>query len=244
MPTVAPERGASEVRPTLDSAAIIGQAFELYKRHFGHLFGLALSVFLPVAVIVLLLSFAGVAGYAIGQIVIFVGLFLLLAGVVKAVDDLRDGRADLSVGETFSTVAPRLLPLLVAAIFVGICVAIGLLLFIIPGLVLITYLMAVAPAIVLEGEGPFSSWGRSGSLVSGYWWPVFFVLVLAFLLVFVASFILGLILSPLSEPIRYFISTLVSNAIIAPFSTVAWTLTYFRLRELKGELPEATPEAT
>ena len=225
--------------PLVDSIAVIGGAFELYKRHFGHLFGIALAVFVPVAVIVLVLAFAGVAGIIIGQIVVFVGVLLLFAGVVKAVEDLRDGRADLSVGETLSSVGARLLPLLVAAIFVGIAVAIGLVFFIIPGLFLMTFLMAVAPAVVLEDEGPFSSWSRSWSLVKGYGWPVFFVIVLTFLLIFVANFILALILGPLSEPVARFISTLVSSAIIAPFSTVAWTLAYFRLRELKGELSEA-----
>ncbi len=228
--------------PSVDSIAIIGGAFELYKRHFAHLFGIALAVFVPVALIVLVLAFAGVAGIVIGQIVIFVGVLLLQAGVVRAVEDLRDGRVDLSIGETLSSVGARLLPLLVAAILVGITVAIGLILFIIPGLILITFLMAVVPSIVLEDEGPLSAWSRSWSLVKGYAWPVFFVIVLTFLLLFVAGFIVGLILSPISEPIARFISTLVTNTLLAPFAVVAWTMAYFRLRELKGELAEASPE--
>ena len=74
------------------------------------------------------------------------------AALVELVHDVRDGRADRSVGETYRAVQPRLPAAIVAGILAGIGIAIGLILLIVPGLFLLTIWSMLIPVIVIEGK--------------------------------------------------------------------------------------------
>ena len=80
---------------------------------------------------------------------------------------MRDGRRDQTVGDLFSAAAPYILPLIGFGILFGIGVAIGFVLIVIPGLILLTFWSVGAPAIVVEGTGPIDAFGRSWRLVRG-----------------------------------------------------------------------------
>ena len=218
----------------MSPTAIIGETWDLYKRFFGHFASVGLTVYVVVAVIVLVLSFLGLFGLLLGQIVVIVGSILLTGALVTAVGDVRDGRVDLSVGETLSAAVPFLGALLVAGILAGIAIGIGLLFLIVPGVILATIWYVIAPAIVLERTGWSASFGRSMALVKGYFLPVLGVLVLTILIVIAAGIVIGLILSPLPDWLASFIATIVQGAVFAPFAAVAVTLTYYRLKELEG----------
>jgi hypothetical protein len=63
---------------------------------------------------------------------------------------------------------------------------------------------------------------------------VFGVLVLTLLIVLALGLVIALILAPLdSDSWRTLLGQAVGNSLAAPFAGVAWTLTYFRLRELE-----------
>src|SRR4029078_4303749 len=87
------------------------------------------------------------------------------------VRDVQDGRRDHSTGELFRSVTPVLLPLVGLAIVAGIGIAIGCVLIIIPGLILLTIWAVAAPVMVIEHPGVFAALGRSRDLVRGYGWP-------------------------------------------------------------------------
>jgi len=53
-----------------------------------------------------LLGLAGSFGLFLGAIIGVIAAFLVQAALVKAVQDVRDGRADLNLGETVSAVLP------------------------------------------------------------------------------------------------------------------------------------------
>jgi hypothetical protein len=218
---------------------IIGDAFGLYRAHWQHFGGVGLTVFFVVAMIALLLAFFGVVGLFLGQIVVIVGSIVLTGALVTAVDDVRDGRVDLSVGETIARVRPIFAVLLGVAIVAGIAIAIGLVFFIIPGLWLATIWFVLAPVVVLERAGFGESFGRSRSLVKQSGWATLGLLVLTFLILFAAGFIVALILSPFPVFLANFISVLVQGAVFAPFTSIVITLAYFKLRELEGA---AAPE--
>src|SRR3954465_10876973 len=88
---------------------IIGEATRLYREHWIHLLSVAAVVYLVVAGITLVgvLAF-GALGGVLGALLSFIGSFWTEAALVEAVRDIRDGRADLSVGQTFRGVSPRL----------------------------------------------------------------------------------------------------------------------------------------
>jgi len=81
---------------------------------------------------------------------------------VKAAQDVRDGRADLSIGQTVSAASQVIWPVIGASILAVIAIAVGLVLLIVPGLFLITIWAVIVPAIVIERSGVFASFGGAG----------------------------------------------------------------------------------
>jgi hypothetical protein len=221
-------------------SGVFGEAWELYKGHWRHFMAIALVVFIVLALVGILLAWLlGWLGVIIGVFVSIAGTFWLQGALIQAVSDVRDGRADLSVSETFSKVRPKLGTIIVAGILLGLAIAIGFLLLIIPGLYLLTIWIAVIPAIVLEDRGIGEAFGRSRELVRGNGWNVFGVIVLTILILIGVGIAIGLVLAPLDEWLASLIQQIVGNTIVTPFVVAIWTLVYYRL---KGrEETEATP---
>jgi hypothetical protein len=202
----------------------------MYRAHAAHLLAIAFVIYLVAAIIAAILGLIGVFGALLGSIVVFIALFLVQASLVKAVQDVRDGQVDLSIGQTMSAATPSLGAVIGAGVLAGIAITIGLILLIAPGLFLITIWAVIVPAIVIERAGVFASFGRSQQLVRGYGWQVFGTLVLLWLILLVVDIILGLIFSPLhSSALRSGLSTVVSGTLIAPYIALVVTLMYYRL---------------
>jgi uncharacterized protein UPF0259 len=222
---------------------ILGEAWALYKAHWRHFLPLALVVFVVLSLISVLLSLAlGWFGALLGSLIGLVGVFWLQGALCEAVADVRDGRADLSISETLQRVRPRVGPLLVAGLLAGLGVVIGLILLIVPGLLLLTWWSLIVPVIVLERAAAMESFGRSRELVRGNGWNVFGVIVLTVLVLILVGILLAIVLAWLPDEVGSYVQTLVSNTLTAPFLALAWTLMYFRLRELR-QAPEPAPLA-
>ena len=216
---------------------VFGEAWGLYKRFWQHFIPLAVVVYLIIGVATLLLVFAlGVLGALFAALLGIVGIFWLQGAIAEAVADVRDGRADLSIGETLNKVGPRVATLAAAGLLAGIAVGVGLFLLIVPGLVLLTWWAVIVPAIVLERAGVIESFGRSRELVRGQGWTVFGVIALSIAIALGAGLIVSLVLAFLDPELRSFVQNLVSNTLVAPFIAAAWTVMYFHLR---GERTEA-----
>jgi hypothetical protein len=224
---------------------ILNGAFELYKRHWQHLIGIALAFYLVASSITLVLTIAfGAYGALGGAVILLIGIFWLTGALVEAVADIRDGREDLTIGETFSRVWPRVWPLLGASILAGLGIALGLALLIVPGLILLTWWALIPPAVVLEKRGVFDSFGRSRELVRGNGWSVFGVLIITYLLTSVISGVIRAIFTPLPDYLGQYIADVIGGTIVAPFSALAITLMYFRLAgppATSETVPEALP---
>jgi hypothetical protein len=221
---------------------VISEAWGLYKAHWRHLLLFSFVVYIAVALIgVLLVSTLTWLGVVLAALVSLVALFWLQASLVKAVEDICDGRADLSLGETFSAAREHLGAVVVAGILAGLGVAVGLILLIVPGLILLTWWCVIIPAIVLENRSAGESFSRSRELVRGYGWNVFGVIVLVVLLLIGFQIVLSIILSPLAEWLESFVSQIVSGTLTAPFIAIVLTLLYFRLRAAKETPAAETP---
>jgi hypothetical protein len=210
-------------------SGVLGEAWTLYKRHAAHFLVIAFVIYLAAAILVGVLSLAGAIGSFLGVIIALIAGFLVQAALVKAVQDVRDGRVDLNLGETVSAVLPYLLTVTAASILASIGIAIGLALIIVPGLILLTFWSLIVPSIVIGGEGVFSSFSKSWRTVRGYAWHVFSTYVLVFLILIVFDIVLGLVLIALPLVARNFISSIVSGTLIAPFLALVVTLVYYRL---------------
>ncbi|HEY7324632.1 MAG TPA: hypothetical protein VH520_07385 [Streptosporangiaceae bacterium] len=211
-------------------SGVFEEAWRIYRAHAAHLLTIAFVIYIVTAVIVGLLALTGgFFGLILGDIVELFATFLLQATLIKAVQDVRDGRADLSFGETASSAMPYILPVALASILAGIAITIGLILLIVPGLILITIWAEIIPVIVLERSGALASFGRSQQLVRGNGWPVFGTLVVLFIIQIFVSIVLGIIFFALPVLVRNGLSTVIAGTLIAPFIAVTVTLVYYRL---------------
>ncbi len=201
----------------------------MYRTYAKHLLTIAFIIYVVAAVIAAILSLAGTFGILLGSLVSIVAAFLLQAALVKAVQDVRDGRVDMSVGETVSAARPYLWSVMGASILAAIAIGIGLILIIVPGLILITIWAVIVPVIVIEQSGAMASFGRSRELVRGRGWHVFGTLVVVYVILLVVNFVLGLIFSALPHVLGSGLSSVISGTLISPFLALVVTLVYYRL---------------
>jgi hypothetical protein len=210
-------------------SGVLTEAWDLYRRFAAHFLLIAFAIYLITAVLVALLSLAKVPGLIIGEVLSFAATYVVQAALIKAVQDVRDGRVDLDLSRTVQAAAPYILPVIGAAILAGIGITIGFALLIVPGLILLTFWCLIVPFIVLAGSGVFESFGNSMRTVRGYAWRVFGTYVLVFLILLAFSIVLGLVLAVLPQFLRSFVNSVVSGTLIAPFLALVATLIYYRL---------------
>jgi hypothetical protein len=226
----------------MDPGNILSNTWDLYRAHWRHFVAIAAVIYVPLGAVSAGLALIGWPGIVAANVLNVAALFLVQGALVKAVEDVRDGRADLGVADTLRHAGGRLIALTIAGILAALGIIGGLTLLIVPGLVLLTWWLVVAPVIMLESCGVAHGFGRSHALVRGNAWPVFGVVVLTMLVLLAFSLALGIALSPLGGPTRGFLQAAVGHTLAAPFAAVAWTLTYFRLRDIEdrgGAVPAA-----
>jgi hypothetical protein len=214
--------------------AVIREAWELYKAHWQHLLPIAFVVYVALGLISLLLTLVlGWFGALLGALIGIVGLYWLQGALVEAIVDVRDGRADMTMGQTFARAQQHIGTLLIAGILAGLAIALGLILLIVPGLYLMTIWSVLIPVIVLERRPVMEAFGRSRQLVSGQGWNVFGLIVIGFLILVGASILLAIALFWVPGVFGEFVRSVISNTITVPFVALALTVLYFRLIELK-----------
>jgi hypothetical protein len=207
----------------------LGEAWQMYKAHARHLLLLAFVIYLGAAVIAGLLGLAGNVGEFLSWIASMFAAFLLQASLVKAVQDEREGRREMTIADTVGAAMPYLVPVAIVSIVAGIAFAIGLILLLVPGLWLMTIWAVIIPVIIIERAGAFESFGRSQDLVRGRGWHVFFTLVLVYIIQLVAGLLLDAVFSALPASFRDGLSTVIAGTLVAPFLAIVVTLIYYRL---------------
>ncbi len=223
---------------------VLGESWRLYTRFFTRFFVIAVIVYLIVNLVNAVVStlFGGGLGVSlllalITTVVSLIGTFWLQGALVFAVDDVRDGRIDSSVGEVFERVRPRVGTLILAGILAALGIAFGLVLLVVPGLIFLTWWCLIVPVIVLEGKAVGESFSRSRELVRGHGWTVFGVVLITAILTVIASGLIQGIFSFLGSFLRYWIGGAIASAVVGPFFAVALTVMYFTLRGLREAPP-------
>ena len=175
--------------------------------------------------------FGGVA-YGIIWLVVF--SICQSALIYGAFQDVRGRPFD--IGASVQRGLSRFLPVIGAAICAGILVAIGFILFVVPGLILLTMFFVIVPVCVVEGMGPIKSLGRSSALTKGYRWRIFAIYLVPGLIIAIAAAVL--------ERIGLGIAGLVGNALVAyvvtaiggAYQAIVNIVTYHDLRAVKEGL--------
>jgi hypothetical protein len=145
------------------------------------------------------LAVGSVAGLVLGILVfgLVMGLLWLLSSgmVVVMARDALGGREPV-LGDALAAVVGRLGAVVVASSLAMAIVAVGFLLFVIPGLLAAVLLIFTLPAVLLDGHGAADGMRRSVAVVRGHAGPVIGLVVgslLVLVAVGIAAWIVGLV---------------------------------------------------
>jgi hypothetical protein len=216
----------------------------VYRSHWRFLVPAAVIVLLPQAIADAVLegfhvehvrNLVDVATIGVALLTAVVNLMgqVVYSGLTAAA--VVDWRAGQPLPPTRALV--RSLPigrLILLDVVVTLGIAFGLLLFVIPALVLLTYLAPSAPVMKLEHLGVWDAIRRSIGLVRGRARKVF-VIVAGVVIVTEAA--VQLIAAPFSGAIALAAANLLGEAIFQPFEGLVVALVAIHLLELHGEAP-------
>jgi len=185
-------------------------------------------------------------GYWI-SILCTVPLTLITYGAAIARGESVAQGAKISVGAAFRRGVSCLVTMLVASILFGIAVAVGMVLLVIPGLILMLSLFMYQPAIVLDGKGSVESLKYSHGLVWGNWWRTAAIFSIALIIIYVLFMLIGVAAGMLFivvgiDPVIAFIvqavTTLLAGFLITPFFVALYLEVYrdLKMRKEGGDL--------
>jgi hypothetical protein len=230
---------------------VLQQALGLYQRFFWRFAAITAIVvvvldLLSAIVRELELSDAGTVLWALtAAIVGLIGTFLVQGALTLAVDDVRDGRIDTSIGELYSRTRPFLAALIIAGVLASIGIGIGLVLLIAPGLYLLTRWALIVPSIVIEGKSAGESFGRSNELTDGHRWTVLWIALITFLAsAVIGNIVISIFVAILPDFLGVWLGSVVAHCVTTPFLALAWTVMYFDLRRAAEAAVEQAPAST
>lgn len=175
------------MRTRIDSGAVIRKVFEIYVEQASVLMPAAAVVFVFTGIIATLLVVANSSLTFLALLIDLVATTLFTGMIVELVAEVREGRQHTSVGRLLSGVTPVLGQLILVGLVAGVATVIGFILFIVPGLVLLTIWSVFAPVVVLERPPGLRALGRSRELVQGNGWQVFAVIFVLVIVVVILS---------------------------------------------------------
>lgn len=213
----------------IDVGAVVNRTFRIYVDQASVLMPAAAVVFLISGVLGRLLIVASPALGLVAVIVGFVASTLFTGMVVELVADVQDGKRDATPGQLLRAASPVLGKLIFVGVVAGIGIAIGFVLLIVPGLILLTSWAVAAPVVVLERPDGLGALGRSRELVRGNGWQVFAVILLLVILVGIVSFVVEAIASAAGEGVGL-VAWVVVGILTQPISSLAEAVLYFDLR--------------
>ncbi|HUN78962.1 MAG TPA: hypothetical protein VMU32_08590 [Solirubrobacteraceae bacterium] len=224
----------------IDVGAVLRRTFQIYVDQAPVLMPTAAVVFVISGVFGILLVVASPALAILALIVSLVATILYTGMIVELVADVRDGKRDATVGQLLRAVSPVLGQLILVAILAAVGEAIGFVLLIVPGLILLTIWAVAAPVVVLEHPGAMRALGRSRELVRGNGWQVFGVILLLVIGIGVVTEALYVLANAAGTTVGLIVRV-VLGILTAPISALAAAVLYFELRDSAhagGDLPE------
>lgn len=253
----APVDVTNTTRTPRSARRLVAGAFELYRRYPLLFFVLAAGVVVPYESIVLAVT--GTGPFAQGSLSVGTSLLLTVIGWVligplisalhvHAVAEAREGR-----DPQLAAVARRgllVLPVVVAAsIISGLGIGLGLLAFVVPGVILMLRWLVVAQVAAIEGEGWLPALRRSAQLTDGHYGHLFVFVIYISLITTVPVLLAGLGFGNDHTTAISFLAGLLVLVFTHSFGALATALLYYDLRSrretalapgLSGSSPETS----
>jgi hypothetical protein len=220
--------GPGGIRPRTPGE-IWSEAFRIYKENAANLLLIVAVVVVPLTLVSAVIVQTGttIVGLLVGAAIGIIIWAVLQAAILR-------GAAQATIGDTVDIEASyrwglaRFGSVLLVALLVGIVVAVGFLLLIIPGFIFLVFLSVSEPALIVENRRGTEAMSRSWNLVRGRFWH-------ALVVILVAAIITGVIQGILSAigGDNWFVAwifTAIAQIITAPFTALVTVLLYLDLR--------------
>jgi hypothetical protein len=253
--------GPGGTLPQRTLGQILSAAFDIYTKNAGQLLLIVAIIVVPLSIIGYLLTdivfergteIVVVAGQRV-EVLESRSLFLLLlvvligaaisviitallqaallrAAVLASIGDPVD------IDQSYRFGLSKFASVLWVSILVGLSVAVGFLLLIIPGIILLGFLSVSVPAVVVEDVRGTNAMRRSWDLVSGQFWHALGVVVVAAII----TAIIGGLIGAIGGGNRFLgaLFTTIGQVVVAPYSALVTVLLYVDLRARKERLTE------
>jgi hypothetical protein len=222
----------------VDVGGVVRRTFQIYSDQISVLIPAACVVFVVSGLLTAVLIAAAPILAILAVVISVVASTLFTGMVVELVADVQDGRRDATAGQLLQAAVPVLGQLILVGVVAGIGIAIGFVLIIVPGLILLTIWSVAAPVVVLERPGGLRALSRSRELVRGNGWNVFAVILLMVILVAVVSGVIEAVAESGGTAIGLIVRVVVS-ILAAPISALAAAVLYYELGgSARGEIPD------
>ncbi len=241
------------VAPRFDMGRVVNRTFGVISRNWQTLGGLALLLgtvpqgLVQSAQIMSQGSSGSPFGplYWVNVVVSLLSSCLLQAAVIHGTFADLNGRRS-SLGESLGTGLRFVLPVLGAGIVGGVCVALGIVLLIVPGVLIGLAWIVAIPVIVVERTGVFGSFARSAALTRNHRGSIFGLFVVYWLVLTVLAALVGVLTVGLGmtasggRSIAAVIPTAILSGVIGLVGATGIASIYYELRNIKeGIGPDA-----
>jgi hypothetical protein len=216
---------------------VLSEAWGLYRLLWRRSILTAAAIFVFLSLVEALITRPGLSKGAaallllVSAILSIVGSLWVQGALVEVVRELREGRPAPSFERLYDMSRGQLWRLAAGGLITGIGVALGLIFFIVPGLVLWTRWSLIVPVIVVEQQPVGVAFDRSSRLVRGHGWTVFGVIATTLLVTLVIGAITQEIFRPLPRFFSVWVAGVVGASIATPYVAHAFTVLYYRLLE-------------
>jgi hypothetical protein len=137
------------------------------------------------------------------------------------------------LAESVSGGLSRILPLLGVMFLMTLGIALGMLLLLVPGVILMTMWYVAVPVSVIEKTGPVRSLGRSRELTKGFRWKIFALVMLAYIVSIIGNTVFVLLAAAVAGTVGGLVMQLLWQGIAGGFGSVLVAVAYYYLRVAK-----------
>jgi len=262
-PRIPEEPGSPSLLRPRTVGELLGDAFRLYARHWQNLIVIVAAIVIPLSFLQVVLSEVWIreglaeddilngvevstgtvlGGILAGLVVAFVSILMwtiLTGAITRAAAGTFLGH-DIDVGESYRFGFARFWSIVLVGVLSALAIALGFVLLVIPGLIVLTFLCCAIPALVIEEKRGREALRRSWNLVHGHGWHVFGTIVVAGLLNGIVS---SLLTAPFGDDwaVRSIVGA-IAAAITMPYMALVGVFIYLDLRVRKERYTAADLE--
>lgn len=160
---------------------------------------------------------------------LFLGLIIQGAVAFAVYQVLTEDAA--SIAACLTRGFSRVLSLFLASLLMMLCLWIGFMLLIIPGIILMTMFFVAIPACTVERLGPVACLNRSAELTKGSRLKIFGLIIIYFVVAFIFNLLTGIIVGLItSSPTAVNLISMIVGLLPSTFFIVMIGMSYFDLR--------------